>query len=36
MVNDKNQLLVVQEKWLRGIKIAHWKLPGGVAEHGRL
>lgn len=24
----------MQEKWLRGMKIAHWKLPGGVLDPG--
>lgn len=33
-MNDKNQVLVVQEKWLRGLKIPHWKLPGGVCDPG--
>ena len=35
VINDKNEVLVVQEKWLRSLKIRHWKLPGGVAEPGR-
>ena len=34
VVNDKNEVLLVQEKWLRSIKLAHWKLPGGVCEPG--
>ena len=34
VVNDKNEVLLVQEKWLRSLKIRHWKLPGGVAEPG--
>ena len=35
VVNDHNEVLLVQEKWLRNIKFIHWKLPGGVAETGR-
>ena len=35
-MNDQNQLLLVQEKWLRGIKVPHWKLPGGVCDPGEL
>ena len=34
VINDKNEVLVVQERWLRSLKIKHWKLPGGVAEPG--
>lgn len=34
VVNDRQELLVVQEKWLRNIKLIHWKLPGGVADPG--
>ena len=34
VVNDKQEVLLVQEKWLRNIKFIHWKLPGGVAETG--
>lgn len=33
-MNSNQELLVVQEKWLRGIHIAHWKLPGGVCDPG--
>ena len=35
VVNDKNEVLVIQEKWLRRINIAHWKLPGGVCDPGQ-
>ena len=34
VVNEKNEVLLVQEKWLRNLKIIHWKLPGGHAEPG--
>ena len=32
VVNDKNQLLVIQEKF--NISKKHWKLPGGLADKG--
>lgn len=32
MVNDKQQVLVIEEKWATK---RHWKLPGGLAEPGR-
>lgn len=34
VVNDKNQLLVIQEKYHPGTKTASWKLPGGHADKG--
>ena len=33
MVNDKEQLLAVQERFTTGGK-RHWKLPGGHVEMG--
>ena len=36
VVNDRNEVLLVQEKWQRDIKLIHWKLPGGVAEQGEV
>ena len=36
VVNDKNEVLLVQEKWLRNLKIVHWKLPGGHSDPGQL
>ena len=35
-MNDKNEVLLVQEKWLRNLMISHWKLPGGHADPGVL
>ena len=35
VVNDKNQLLVIQEKYHPGSPTAKWKLPGGHADKGR-
>lgn len=32
VVNDKNQILVVSEKYY---KMPHWKLPGGYVEPGK-
>ena len=34
VVNSRGEVLLIQEKWLRNIKLVHWKLPGGVAESG--
>jgi len=34
VVNDKEEVLLVQEKWLRRLSIRHWKLPGGHSERG--
>ena len=34
MVNDKRQVLTVQERFTVGPK-RHWKLPGGHVEMGR-
>ena len=34
VVNDKDELLLVQEKYLQALKRRIWKLPGGVAEQG--
>lgn len=31
VLNDKNQMLVVEEKHT---EISHWKLPGGYVERG--
>lgn len=35
VVNDKNQLLVIQEKYLIALKRPIWKLPGGLADPGK-
>ena len=34
VVNEKNEILVVQEKWLHRMRVPHWKLPGGVCDPG--
>ena len=34
VVNDKNEVLLVQEKWVQRLKMVHWKLPGGHADLG--
>ena len=34
VVNDKNQLLVIQEKYHPGSTKPRWKLPGGHADKG--
>ncbi len=34
VVNEKNEVLLIQERWIRKLKIVHWKLPGGHAETG--
>ena len=34
MVNEKGEVLLVQEKWLRRLSLKHWKLPGGHTEKG--
>ena len=34
VVNDKNQLLVIQEKYHPGSAKPRWKLPGGHARKG--
>jgi len=34
VVNEKNELLVIQEKYHPGSKSAKWKLPGGHADKG--
>ncbi|XP_078680165.1 uncharacterized protein LOC144915567 isoform X2 [Branchiostoma floridae x Branchiostoma belcheri] len=33
VVNDRNEVLVIQEKYTHSVQ-AHWKLPGGLAEPG--
>ena len=35
VVNDKNEVLLVQEKWLHNLQVSHWKLPGGHSEPGQ-
>ncbi len=35
-MNDKNEVLLIQEKWQKDINISHWKLPGGCAEQGEI
>lgn len=32
VVNEKNEVLLVQEKWLRN---GSWKYPGGMADLGK-
>lgn len=34
VVNEKNEFLLVQEKWLRNRSIILWKFPGGMADLG--
>jgi 8-oxo-dGTP pyrophosphatase MutT (NUDIX family) len=34
VVNEKGEVLLVQEKWLRRLSLKHWKLPGGHTEKG--
>ena len=34
VVNEKNEFLLVQEKWLRNRSFIVWKFPGGMAELG--
>ena len=33
-MNEKNQLLVIQEKYLLALKRPIWKLPGGLGDPG--
>ncbi len=35
VVNEKKEVLVIQEKWLRKMKFIHWKFPGGVCDPGQ-
>jgi len=35
VVNDREELLVIQEKFHPLMARAHWKLPGGCADRGR-
>jgi 8-oxo-dGTP pyrophosphatase MutT (NUDIX family) len=34
VVNDKDELLVIQEKYLRSLRRPIWKFPGGLADPG--
>ena len=34
VVNEKNEFLLVQEKWLRNRSLVMWKFPGGMADLG--
>ena len=34
VVNGEGEVLLVQEKWIRGLGVKHWKLPGGHTEKG--
>ena len=34
VVNEKNELLLIQERRIRNLKVVHWKLPGGHTEPG--
>ena len=36
VLNDKNELLVIQEKYLTSLKRPIWKIPGGLADPGTL
>jgi hypothetical protein len=36
VVNERNQLLVIQEKYHPGTAQAKWKLPGGHADKGTM
>lgn len=36
VVNEKNEFLLVQEKWLRNKSFVMWKFPGGLANLGKL
>ncbi len=35
VVNEKKEVLVIQEKWLRKKNLVHWKFPGGVCDPGQ-
>lgn len=36
VLNDNNDLLVIQEKYLTSLKRPIWKIPGGMADPGNL
>ena len=34
VLNDKNELLLIQEKYLTSLRRPIWKMPGGLADPG--
>ena len=36
VVTDDNRLLLIQERYLVSLKYRHWKLPGGLADPGKI
>ena len=34
VLNDKNELLLIQEKYLTSLRRPIWKIPGGLADPG--